>query len=68
MIMAVAAIIDKAIISNLPIASPDLLSEEVLLILILLIFDLLGGRNRYPNDQGAYQTERFSSVTAQILN
>jgi hypothetical protein len=51
----VAAIIDKTIINKLPFESS-------------LIFDLLLGRNRYPNDQGAYQAERFSSITAKMLN
>jgi hypothetical protein len=51
----VAAIIDKTIINKLPFESS-------------LIFDLLVGRNRYPNDQGAYHAERFRSITAKILN
>jgi hypothetical protein len=51
----VAEIIDRTIINNLPFESS-------------LIFDLLVGRNRYPNDQGAYQAGRFSSMTAKMLN
>ena len=53
MAMGVAAIIAKTIINNLPVVSPDLLSIDILLMLFALTVNLLGVRNRYPNDRGA---------------
>jgi hypothetical protein len=49
--IGVAAIIDKTIINNPPVASLDLLSMDILL--FALIVNLLRVRNFNFNDQGA---------------